>query len=60
MTNVAQGSRRDYLTATTNDGKIELTEEELSRAAGGLKFNTTTKAKVDTYLTFELSNTLIS
>ena len=50
-----QGSRHDHLTATTPDGKIELTEEELSRVSGGaakaikFKFTTTTKDKVDTY-----------
>ena len=35
MGNEGQGSRRDHLTATTPEGKIELTEEELSRATGG-------------------------
>jgi hypothetical protein len=28
--------RRDHLTTTTKDGEIELTEEQLSRASGGL------------------------
>jgi hypothetical protein len=28
--------RRDHLTTTTKDGEIVLTEEELSRASGGL------------------------
>ena len=28
-------SRRDHLTATSNDAKIELTEVQLSRATGG-------------------------
>ena len=28
-------SRRDNLTQTTKDGKIELTEQELNRATGG-------------------------
>jgi bacteriocin-like protein len=57
MSNQGQGSRRDYLTATTPDGKIELTEEELSRVSGGavagdhsatarVKFTSTTKDKV--------------
>ena len=27
--------RRDHLTSTTKDGKIELTEEQLSRVSGG-------------------------
>jgi hypothetical protein len=35
MSNKGQDSRRDHLTATTPDGKIELTEKELSRVAGG-------------------------
>jgi bacteriocin-like protein len=56
----AKGSRSDPLTKTTNDGKIELTEEELNRVSGGIlqdavagtfekkveiKWTTTTKAK---------------
>jgi hypothetical protein len=28
---------RDHLTTTTDEGKIELQEQELSRVAGGLK-----------------------
>jgi hypothetical protein len=32
-----KSSRRDHLTATTMDGKIELTEEQLSRVGGGYK-----------------------
>jgi len=28
-------SRRDHLTLTTKDGKIELTEEQLDRVTGG-------------------------
>ena len=28
-----KSSRRDHLTSTTKDGKIELTEEQLSRVA---------------------------
>lgn len=30
-------SRRDHLTSTTKNGKIELTEEQLSRVGGGHK-----------------------
>jgi hypothetical protein len=30
-----KSSRRDHLTFTTKDGKIELTEEQLRRIAGG-------------------------
>ena len=32
-----KSSRRDHLTSTTTDGKIELTEEQLSRVGGGYK-----------------------
>ena len=32
-----KSSRRDHLTSTTMDGKIELTEEQLSRVGGGYK-----------------------
>jgi hypothetical protein len=32
-----KSSRRDQLTSTTKDGKIELTEEQLSRVGGGYK-----------------------
>jgi len=28
-------SRRDHLTVTTEEGKIELTEEQLARVSGG-------------------------
>jgi hypothetical protein len=34
-----KSSRRDHLTSTTKDGKIELTEEQLSRVGGGHKAN---------------------
>ena len=37
----AKDSRRDHLTKTTNEGKIELAEEELNRAAGGAKITFT-------------------
>jgi hypothetical protein len=37
MSNASKTSRRDCLTTTTNEGRIELTEEELSRVAGGRK-----------------------
>jgi hypothetical protein len=61
MGNEGQGSRRDHLTATTPEGKIELTEEELSRAAGGavagdlsatdrfIRISTTSKGKTGTF-----------
>jgi hypothetical protein len=32
---------RDQLTTTTDEGKIELQEQELSRVAGGLKIKLT-------------------
>jgi hypothetical protein len=32
-----KSSRRDHLTSTTKNGKIELTEEQLSRVGGGYK-----------------------
>jgi hypothetical protein len=35
MSNEQKSPRRDPLTSTTKDGKIELTEEQLSRASGG-------------------------
>jgi hypothetical protein len=61
MSTEGKRSRRDHLTATTPDGKIELTEEELSRVAGGidpgagskfskLKHVINTKDKLDTAL----------
>lgn len=34
-----KSSRRDHLTSTTKDAKIELTEEQLSRVGGGYKGN---------------------
>ena len=33
----SKSSLRDRLTITTDNGKIELTEQELSRVSGGLK-----------------------
>ena len=32
-------SRRDHLTLTTVEGKIELTEEQLNRVTGGVSLN---------------------
>ena len=62
MGNEGQGSRHDHLTATTPEGKIELTEEELSRVAAGgavatdpgmkVKYTTATRDKVETYIQF--------
>jgi len=31
-------SRRDHLTLTTDEGKIELTEEQLDRVTGAISF----------------------
>jgi hypothetical protein len=64
MGNEGQGSRRDHLTATTPEGKIELTEEDLSRVSGGavagdhsttgkIKLTTAPIDKVDSYTAFE-------
>ena len=41
MSHEQKSSRRDHLTFTTQEGKIELTEEQLSRVAGGLKIKLT-------------------
>ena len=45
-----KSSRRDHLTLTTKDGKIELTEEQLSRVGGGvhLKYQTALKVRTET------------
>jgi hypothetical protein len=63
MGNEGKRSRGDHLTATTPDGKIELTEEELGSVSGGaavtkdtktkIKFTGTTKDKVESYLEYE-------
>ena len=59
MSKKGKGSRGDHLTATTPDGKIELTEEELSRVSGGdavektkgkITINTMTRDKVEPFL----------
>jgi bacteriocin-like protein len=42
-------SSTDDLVKTTNKGDVELSEEELKRVSGGIKFTTTTKSKTDTY-----------
>jgi hypothetical protein len=45
-----KSARRDHLTSTTKDGKIELTEEQLSRVAGGvhLKYQSALKVRTET------------
>ena len=45
-----KSSRRDHLTSTTKDGKIELTEEQLSRVGGGvhLKYQAALKVRTET------------
>ncbi len=35
MTDTPEPSRRDHMITTTEDGKIELTEQELNRVTGG-------------------------
>lgn len=48
-----KSSRRDHLTSTTKDGKIELTEEQLSRVGGGYKEHGQVgylKLKIDTFI----------
>jgi hypothetical protein len=60
MSNEGKRSPGDHLTATTPDGKIELTEQELGGATGGaavakdttikIKFTSTTKDKVESFL----------
>jgi bacteriocin-like protein len=52
--NAPKSSRRDHLTTTTDESKIELTEQELSRVIGGRK------AGGSQYLTYKLTDTLIS
>jgi len=36
MNRAYKSPRRDHLTLTTQEGKIELTEEELTRVTGGI------------------------
>jgi hypothetical protein len=46
-----KSSRRDHLTSTTKDGKIELTEEQLSRVGGAgvhLKYQAALKVRTET------------
>jgi hypothetical protein len=42
-----KSSRRDHLTSTTKDGKIELTEEQSSRVGGGYSRSTHLKVRAD-------------
>jgi len=58
MTDAPKSSQRDHLTATTDEGKIELTEEELNRVAGG-KGAAGGQLKVE-YLKIKFSDVLIS
>jgi hypothetical protein len=44
--NNPKSSLRDQLIATTDEGKIELTERELSRVGGGLKWAAYLKIKL--------------
>jgi hypothetical protein len=46
-----KSSRRDHLTSTSKDGKIELTEEQLSRVGGAgvhLKYQAALKVRTET------------
>ena len=47
-----KSSRRDHLTSTSKDGKIELTEEQLSRVGGGvhLKYQAALKVRTETFI----------
>ena len=50
MNHEQASSRRDHLTVTTKDGKIELTEEQLDRVSGGgihLKYELAAPIKID-------------
>jgi bacteriocin-like protein len=40
---------RDQLIKTSKENSIELSEDELKRVSGGIKFTTTTKDKVSDY-----------
>ena len=48
-----KSSRRDHLTSTTKDGKIELTEEQLSRVGGGAHFKYQAALKVRTETVYQ-------
>jgi hypothetical protein len=50
MSNEGKRSRGDHLTATTPDGKIELTEEELGSVSGGTgpKMSKYTRVRLET------------
>jgi hypothetical protein len=52
MSNAPKSSLRDHLIATTEEGKIELTEGELNRVAGGVSIGQFKYWKWDTYSGF--------
>jgi len=52
-------SLRDRLTMTTTEGKIELKEEELSRATGGLAVRKAGKTPIE-FLKIKLNDVLVS
>ena len=49
MSSKQKPSRRDHLTLTANENNIELTEQELSRVAGGFLKIGMTKATISGY-----------
>jgi hypothetical protein len=51
MNRTYKSPRRDHLTLTTQGGKIELTEEELTRVTGGARLE---------YLKIKMQEVLIS
>jgi len=51
MNHTYKSPRRDHLTLTTQGGKIELTEEELTRVTGGARLE---------YLKIKMQEVLIS
>jgi hypothetical protein len=57
VTNAPKSSRRDLLTTTTDEGKIDLTEQELSRVTGGGR---KAGGSHTDYLTYKLPEVLIS
>jgi len=59
MNTMSKSSLRDRLTMTTSEGKIELKEEELSRATGGLAVRKAGKTPIE-FLKIKLNDVLVS
>ena len=57
VTNAPKSSLRDHLTTTTNDAKIELTEQELSAITGG---RGKTSEKPREFIKITMSNIIVS